>query len=178
MFIENFFSRSLSNFFEGFVDRLRMTIILWKRQLQPVDDKAVPAGPITVSAFNEPDPSFIKLVEDGLRKLPDFIALGRSPLTDCVGMKGDSHILRGKQLYELLCAGIESLRPAGTRPVSAPPRDWYNFIILHDAYVVGLRNRDVMARLYISEGTFNRTRRNAVRGVAMWLIEGMRQNEN
>ena len=34
-----------------------------------------------------------------------------------------------------------------------------------------VRNCEVMAKLYISEGTLNRTRRNAVQGVAMWLFE-------
>ena len=32
-------------------------------------------------------------------------------------------------------------------------------------------NREIMARLYISEGTFNRTRRNALKGLARLLIE-------
>jgi hypothetical protein len=42
---------------------------------------------------------------------------------------------------------------------------------LHDAYVLGELNRDIMSKLYISEGTFNRTRRRAVRGVAKALQE-------
>jgi DNA-binding CsgD family transcriptional regulator len=43
--------------------------------------------------------------------------------------------------------------------------------VLHDAYVEGVPNREIMARLYISEGTFNRTRRNAIRGLARLLAE-------
>jgi hypothetical protein len=78
-------------------------------------------------------------------------------------------------LQQLLNDAIQSLRPAGIRPTSVVPRAWYNYIVLHDAYVIGIRNRDVMAKLYISEGTFNRTRRIAVRGVAIWLIEAIRQ---
>jgi DNA-binding CsgD family transcriptional regulator len=38
-------------------------------------------------------------------------------------------------------------------------------------YVEGVQNREIMARLYISEGTFNRTRRNAIRGLARLLVE-------
>jgi len=48
---------------------------------------------------------------------------------------------------------------------------WYNHVVLYDVYVEGVQNREIMARLYISEGTFNRTRRNAIRGLARLLIE-------
>jgi DNA-binding CsgD family transcriptional regulator len=48
---------------------------------------------------------------------------------------------------------------------------WYSYIVLHDAYVEGVPNREIMARLYISEGTFNRTRRIALRALARLLIE-------
>jgi hypothetical protein len=62
--------------------------------------------------------------------------------------------------------------------VDAIPRAWYAYIILHDAYLEGARNRDVMARLYISEGTFNRTRRLALRGVARWMSERFSNGRN
>ena len=51
------------------------------------------------------------------------------------------------------------------------PRIWYSYAILHDAYIQGVPNREIMARLYISEGTFNRTRRNALRGLTRLLTE-------
>ncbi|MBL8103630.1 MAG: hypothetical protein JNM02_13940, partial [Anaerolineales bacterium] len=56
-------------------------------------------------------------------------------------------------------------------PPEPLPRVWYNHAVLHDAYVEGVPNREIMARLYISEGTFNRTRRNAIRGLARLLME-------
>ena len=118
-----------------------------------------------------PETHFIKMVEDGLRKYSDFIVLGQSPLAEWVGAKGNSHIERGKQVQHILRAAIETLRPTDTRPPEPLPRTWYNYVVLHDAYIKGVMNREVMARLYISEGTFNRTRRNALRGVARWLIE-------
>lgn len=190
MFIDGLFPRSFPILFAEFVGRMRTTFPIWApdslendsfvhpeedAQVLTVGIKADSSELTDVSALDNPEPWFIRMVEDSLRKLPDFIALGQLPLTDCVGMKGGSHISRGKQLHQLLHAGIESLRPAGTRPVSAPSRDWYNYIILHDAYLIGITNREVMAKLYISEGTFNRTRRNALRGVAIYLIEGMGQ---
>jgi hypothetical protein len=111
------------------------------------------------------------MVEDALRHLHDYIALGQSPLAEWAKVGGDSHVEQGKQLQQLLRDSIDSLRPAEKRPGEPLPRVWYNYAVLHDAYVEGAQNREIMARLYISEGTFNRTRRNALRGLARLLGE-------
>ncbi len=66
---------------------------------------------------------------------------------------------------------IELLRPSGVRPDEPLPRLWYNYVVLHDADVERVSNREIRARLYISEGTFHRTRRNALRGLARLLLE-------
>jgi hypothetical protein len=118
-----------------------------------------------------PETEFIKFVEEGLRHLSDYIALGQSPLAVQLGTQGESQIERGKALYQTLMESIESLRPAGPRPREPLPRVWYSYVVLHDAYVESAPNREIMARLYISEGTFNRTRRNALRGLARLLWE-------
>jgi hypothetical protein len=123
-----------------------------------------------VMEFN-PDEEFISIVENGLRNLADYIVLGQSPLADSLGVKAGSHIERGKDLQNILIESIELLRPAEKRPPEPLPRVWYNHAVLHDAYVEGVPNREIMARLYISEGTFNRTRRNAIRGLARLLME-------
>lgn len=120
---------------------------------------------------HNPDPEFVRIVEDGLRHLSDFIELGQSPLADRLGIKAGSHIERGRKLQKTLTDAIELLRPAEKRPPEPLPRVWYNHAVLHDAYVEGAPNREIMARLYISEGTFNRTRRNAIRGLARVLME-------
>jgi hypothetical protein len=73
-------------------------------------------------------------------------------------------------LHAVLVTAINKLRPSGKMP-SPPTREWHPFIILHDCYVEGKLNRDVMSELYISEGTFNRTRRRAIRSVAKALGE-------
>ena len=72
-----------------------------------------------------------------------------------------------------MAQAVHKLRPDGKEPPrhSIPPREWNSYIILHDAYVLDDLNRDIMSRLYISEGTFNRTRRRAIRGVARALQE-------
>jgi hypothetical protein len=129
------------------------------------------AGEMIETIETNPDLDFIKIVEESLRNLPDYIALGQCPLANKLAIKGESHIERGKQLQQLLIESIESLKPEGKRPAEPLPRFWYNHAVLYDAYVEGVPNREIMARLYISEGTFNRTRRNALRGLARLLIE-------
>ena len=66
---------------------------------------------------------------------------------------------------------IEVLRPAQACPREPIPRDWYSYMVLHDAYREGIPNNDNMSKLYISEGTFHRTRRAAVRSVARVFLE-------
>ena len=128
-------------------------------------------GSLLESISFEADANFIRLVEDALRHLPDAITLGQSALADRLSVTGDSHIERGKRLQKHLSDSIESLRPSEVRPPEPLPRVWYSYAVLHDAYVECVPNREIMARLYISEGTFNRTRRNAIRGLARLLRE-------
>jgi hypothetical protein len=124
----------------------------------------------------------VSLVEDALRRLYDYSYLGEHALAQLQVVDWRlrdrdtefvTHIDRGKALSEALVQAMNKLRPAGEEPNSQviPAREWTQFIILHDAYVMGELNRDIMSRLYISEGTFNRTRRRAVRGVAKALQE-------
>jgi hypothetical protein len=124
-----------------------------------------------MSIAAEPDLEFIKIVEDGLRHLPDYIALGDSPLASRFRIQADSQVERGKLIYQILVESIEMLRPSGARPDEPLPRVWYNYVVLHDAYVERVSNYEIMARLYISQGTFHRTRRNALRGLARLLLE-------
>lgn len=117
------------------------------------------------------DAHFVKWVEDALRHFSEYTALGQSPLADRLNIHAESHVERGKQLQKVLGDAIDSFRPAGTRPPEPLPRVWYSYAVLYDAYVEGIPNREIMARLYISEGTFNRTRRNALRSLARLLLE-------
>jgi len=133
------------------------------------------AGEMIDAITTHPDSEFIKMVEDALRHWHDTIDLGHSHLAEWAKVDGESHVERGKQLQQLLSDSIESLRPAEKRPGEPLPRVWYNYAVLHDAYVEGAQNREIMARLYISEGTFNRTRRNAIRGLARLLVEKTRR---
>jgi hypothetical protein len=125
---------------------------------------------------------FISLVEDALRQLHDFSYLGEHTLAQLYVVKqrlerrGNgflTHIDHGKAVSEMILQALHKLRPAGPEPDrhAIPSREWTPFITLHDAYVLDVPNRDIMSRLYISEGTFNRTRRRALRGVAKALRE-------
>jgi len=132
-------------------------------------------GEMLDSISVNPDADFIRIVEEALRHLPDTITLGQSALAEKIAIKGNSHIERGKVLQELITTSIESLKPSEKRPPEPLPRVWYNHAVLYDAYVEGVPNREIMSRLYISEGTFNRTRRNAIRGLARMLVEKAKQ---
>ncbi|MBI3153500.1 MAG: hypothetical protein HYZ21_15310 [Chloroflexi bacterium] len=134
-------------------------------------EAGVIAGEMLDAMETNPDQDFVKIVEEGLRHLSDYIVLGQSPLADKLGVKAGSEIERGRELQKAIVSSIELLRPADKRPPEPLPRVWYNHAVLHDAYVEGVPNREIMARLYISEGTFNRTRRNAIRGLARLLME-------
>jgi hypothetical protein len=135
------------------------------------EDLKAATGEMLDSISVQTDDEFIKIVEEALRHLPDTVTLGQSALAAKISIKADTHIERGKQLQELLTNSIEAFRPGEKRPPEPLPRVWYNHAVLHDAYVEGVPNREIMARLYISEGTFNRTRRNAIRGLARMLME-------
>lgn len=128
-------------------------------------------GEMLDSISVQTDEEFIRIVEEALRHLPDTVTLGQSALAAKIPIKADSHIERGKYLQELLTNSIEAFKPGEKRPPEPLPRVWYNHAVLYDAYVEGVPNREIMARLYISEGTFNRTRRNAIRGLARMLME-------
>jgi hypothetical protein len=82
-----------------------------------------------------------------------------------------THLERGKTVYAVIVEALEHLRPDGEVPPEPLPREWYPYIILHDAYIENVSNRDIMSNLYISEGTFNRTRRAAIRTLARELAE-------
>ena len=84
---------------------------------------------------------------------------------------GKTHLDRGKLVYQTVLEALEKLRPPGEMPREPIPRQWYPYLILHGAYLENQPNNEIMMRLYISEGTFNRTRRAAIRSLARTLSE-------
>jgi hypothetical protein len=117
-----------------------------------------------------------EIVEDALRNLYDYTHLADTPLAELelvqkrlAGKK--THLERGKTVQAVLLEALEEMRPSSNVPRDPPPREWYPFLILRDAYREEVSNRDIMLKLYISEGTFNRTRRAAIRSLARALTE-------
>jgi cell division septum initiation protein DivIVA len=151
-----------------------------QRQMQQMLAEREEETQPVLEGFDEP--GFVSLVEEALRNLHNFshlggLALAKLKVVDWSLPEGEArfvtHIDRGKALSEVLIESIDKLRPAGEEPkaYSVPRRSWYQYTVLYDAYVLGELNRDIMNKLYISEGTFNRTRRRAIRGVARALRE-------
>lgn len=159
---------SFRNLRPGQTDQIRRMVAESRANVNELNSIA---GGIMNTLTGHPDDEFIKMVEEALRHLPDTITLGESPLAERINITAETHIERGKFLQQLLMDSIELLKPEDERPPEPLPRIWYNHAVLHDAYVEGVQNREIMARLYISEGTFNRTRRNAIRGLARVLAE-------
>ncbi len=118
-----------------------------------------------------------KAVEDALRNLYDYAYLSDCPLAELKQVRalsaGDAvtHLDRGKYVYQTILEALEKLRPPGELPGETVPRQWIPYLILQEAYLKNKPNNEIMMRLYISEGTFNRTRRAAIRSVARALLE-------
>lgn len=130
-----------------------------------------------------PDPSDVKrslsveAVDFALRNIFDYTYLADSPLAELdivrrrlTGEK-KTYVERGKAVQAVVLEALEKLRPSLEVPPEPAPREWYPYVILHDAYVSEIQNRDIMGKLYISEGTFNRTRRTAITSLARVLAE-------
>src|SRR5262249_35232490 len=98
--------------------------------------------------------------------------LAKSPLVAARLPVGEvTHLERGKAVYKMIVDALEHMRPGPELPHEPVPREWYPYLILRDAYLKGESNRNIMLKLYISEGTFERTRRAAIRSLARALSE-------
>jgi hypothetical protein len=130
-----------------------------------------------VAAAEHPVKVSVETVESALRNLYDYSFLGDTPLSELKLVRARlaqgqvTTLDRGKNVHEVLLEAVDKLRPEAVIAREPPPREWYPYLILRDAYLEEKSNRDIMLQLYISEGTFNRTRRAAVRSVARTLGE-------
>jgi hypothetical protein len=150
----------------------RKQLIALAAEVQSREVKLQAGAEDLIAAFeHQLDAQFVRLVEEGLKRLTDYTTLGQLPLTAQLQIQGETHIERGKALRAQLIRAIETLRPAEQRPSGILPREWHGYAILHDAYIDDVPNREIMARLYISESTFNRQRRKALQAVARALLE-------
>ena len=119
----------------------------------------------------------VRQVEEALRKLDSLAYLGDHPLTrlrlvaNCLPAKGATHLDRGRALSNVLAETLEQMRPHGQRPRDPVPKDWLPYVILYDAYIADLPNKDIMARQCQGEGNFNRARRQGLRSLTRLLEE-------
>lgn len=146
-------------------------------QLDELVAARTPPAPIAPSVDEE---EMADRVEDALRHLHDFAFLGEHSLGNlrvvqslCQEKGVSISVDRGKIVSDVLHRALEKIRPDGAepKPHDIPPREWHPYIILRDSYVKDEPNRNILARLYVGEGTFNRTRRRALRIVAQALQE-------
>lgn len=158
-------------------DRLGEIISVAQRKAENMASIAQLAEDQTALAAETAHPIPVETVEAALRNLNDYAFLADTELARLelvntrLPQEPVTHLERGKQVHALLLEAIEKLCPEG-KPLRQPPsREWYPYLILKDAYVEERSNRDIMLGLYISEGTFNRTRRAAIRSVARALGE-------
>lgn len=119
----------------------------------------------------------VDVVDQALKRLFDYAYLADCPLAELdiirrrpLGEK-KTHIERGKALQAVIMEALEKMKPRESMPREPISREWYPYVILYSAYVQEVQNRDIMSKLYISEGTFNRTRRAAISSLARVLVE-------
>jgi hypothetical protein len=130
-----------------------------------------PASPAVAPHEPAASKEVVLQVDQALRHLNDVVWLGDSPLVARLGMTGQTPLARGRALREQLVAAIHSLRPDGPAPKGALPPEWHAYLALRLAYVEDVPNREIMAQLFLSDSTFARLRRKAVRAVAWSLVE-------
>lgn len=160
-----------------FTDRVSEMILLYQRNVQYMSHIAQFMQRQDLSDSKKKTPISTEGLELALRNLYDYTYLADNPLGELMLVqtrltRGQvTHLDRGKMVHTVLLEALEKLRPTPEEPSKPPTRVWYPYLILQEAYLKETSNRDIMMKLYISEGTFNRTRRTAVRSLARALGE-------
>jgi hypothetical protein len=116
------------------------------------------------------------LVEGALRRLNDLPGLSQHPLKNHLLTPASpvTDLEHAALLRRELEQAIERLRPPGPRPMpgsSAGTSGWLHYLVLHEAYVEGRPNKQIMQRYHLSEGTFHRARRRAIDALALDLYQ-------
>jgi hypothetical protein len=157
-------------------DQIAEALFLHSRNVEHLKqvEQIVDASPVAAAAKSS---VAVEAVDYALRNISDFTYLADSPLAELTIVRkklaGEktTYIERGKAVQAVVLEALQQMMPSPQVPPEPLPREWYPYVILHDAYVDEIQNRDIMKKLYISEGTFNRTRRTAISSLARALAE-------
>ena len=157
-------------------DQIAEALLLHRQHTEQLEkvEQAANASP-TASIMKSSIP--VEVVDFALRYFYDHAYLADSPLAELgivrrrLAGEKQTYVERGKVVQNMVLEALERMRPNPEFPSEPYPREWYPYVILHDAYVDEIQNRDIMNKLYISEGTFNRTRRTAITSLARTLAE-------
>lgn len=157
-------------------DRLAEALFLHSRNIERLKqvEKIVDASSAVVTTRSAIP---VEAVDYALRNISDYTYLADSPLAELTAVRkkliGEktTYVERGKAVQAVVLEALEKMRPSPEFPPEPLPREWYPYVILHDAYVEEIQNREIMGRLYISEGTYNRTRRTALSWLTRVLAE-------
>ncbi len=158
-------------------DRIGDLISIARRKAQSLDQIAELAKTHPPSLPDHLETIPDETIEVVLRNMFDYTFLADSTLANLHLVRAHlppgqiTHLDRGRAVHAIVLEALDKLRPGSTEPRDPPPRAWYPYLILRSAYLEETPNRDIMLRLYISEGTFNRTRRAAIRSLARTLRE-------
>lgn len=111
-----------------------------------------------------------------MRRLNDLPGLSQHPLKNYLLTPANpvTDLEHAALLRRELEQAIEQLRPPGPRPMpgtSAGTSGWLQYLVLHEAYVEGRPNKQIMQRYHLSEGTFPRARRRAIDALALDLYQ-------
>ena len=156
----------------------RLEFILLQRRLMVQAQETI--LPVPNQADESVSPINHQSVDQALRNIHEYSRLAELPLAKLKLVTrqlhaNPSHVQIGEAVHVVILKALEKLHPKAEqgRPTknSSITRDWYPYIILQEAYVDCLPNREIMAKLYISEGTFNRTRRSAIHSLTRLLLE-------
>jgi len=121
----------------------------------------------------------VGLTEQALRRLNNPASLGACELGDRIsatldarthetagrGLEDATPLERAQAMRSLLISTIERMKPIDDGAGAESPAA-LQYRILHEEYLQGLLNKQIMTRHSISEGTFNRNRRQAIRMLA------------
>lgn len=158
-------------------DRIAETMVITQRNAQYLEQIGDLVHAHKTGQTRETAVVSLENVELAIRNIYDYTSLADNPLSDLnvvqqrLPQGEDSYLERGKMLHTVLIEALEKMRPGLEAPPNPPTRKWYPYLILQEAYLKETTNRDIMLKLYISEGMFNRTRRMALNALARTLGE-------